>query len=53
MSVFLLELLTEEIPARMQARAADELGRLFSGRHGGARVACRRETLSSPRAVWR
>ena len=30
MTDFLLELLSEEIPARMQARARNELGRLFA-----------------------
>jgi glycyl-tRNA synthetase beta chain len=36
MADFLLELLSEEIPARMQARARNELGRLFAEYTGAA-----------------
>ncbi len=38
MAEFLLELLSEEIPARMQARAAEDLHRLVSGALGKARL---------------
>lgn len=37
---FLLELLSEEIPARMQARAADDLKRLFCDGLTRARIGC-------------
>jgi glycyl-tRNA synthetase beta chain len=49
---FLLELLSEEIPARMQAKARDDLARLFeaelakSGMHAGSI-----ETYSTPRRL--
>src|SRR5690625_1272508 len=39
MAGFLLELLSEEIPARMQARAAADLERLFAGRLKAAGLA--------------
>ena len=38
MAEFLLELLSEEIPARMQARAADDLRALLAARLGEARL---------------
>jgi glycyl-tRNA synthetase beta chain len=35
MTDFLLELRSEEIPARMQAKAREDLARLFSARRRG------------------
>jgi glycyl-tRNA synthetase beta chain len=53
MSDFLLELRCEEIPARMQAKAREDLARLFTerARQGVAWAAHHR--LTSRRAAWR
>ncbi|HWT11810.1 MAG TPA: glycine--tRNA ligase subunit beta [Allosphingosinicella sp.] len=52
MTDFLLELLCEEIPARMQARAAADLGRLFGERLGEAGLAADAvETYVTPRRL--
>ncbi len=48
---FLLELLTEEIPARMQARAADELGRLFGEAMAARGLVVGAETFVTPRRL--
>jgi glycyl-tRNA synthetase beta chain len=51
-SDFLLELLSEEIPARMQERARADLARLFEGELGKAGLkAGRVETFSTPRRL--
>ena len=52
MAEFLLELLSEEIPARMQGRAADELARLFTDKLKDARLqaSCVR-TFVTPRRL--
>ncbi|MDT0576621.1 glycine--tRNA ligase subunit beta [Croceicoccus sp. F390] len=52
MSEFLLELRSEEIPARMQARAREELQRLFCSAMHEAGVACGPVTVwSTPRRL--
>ena len=52
MADFLLELLSEEIPARMQARARADLGRLFEARIGEAGLAATSvETYVTPRRL--
>ena len=51
MADFLLELLTEEIPARMQARAAEDLGRLFAEAMAARGVAVTPETHVTPRRL--
>ena len=43
MADFLLELLSEEIPARMQAKARNDLARLFAECTGEAGLADRRD----------
>ena len=48
---FLLELLTEEIPARMQAKAADDLGRLFAEAMAARGLAVTPETHVTPRRL--
>jgi glycyl-tRNA synthetase beta chain len=49
---FLLELLSEEIPARMQARAQADLERLFAEQLAAARLAAERiETFATPRRL--
>jgi glycyl-tRNA synthetase beta chain len=49
---FLLELLSEEIPARMQARASADLARLFEAELGKAGLAAERiETFATPRRL--
>ena len=50
---FLLELLSEEIPARMQARARNDLARLFAEGTGEAGLDDRRRstTYSTPRRL--
>ena len=49
---FLLELLSEEIPARMQARASADLARLFGEQLAAAGLAAERiETLATPRRL--
>jgi len=49
---FLLELLSEEIPARMQAKASDDLARLFEGELSKAGLAAARiETWATPRRL--
>ncbi len=52
MSDFLLELLSEEIPARMQAKARADLARLFEGELAKAGLAATSiETWSTPRRL--
>ena len=52
MADFLLELLSEEIPARMQARARDDLARLFTEQMTAAGLkASGLETFSTPRRL--
>jgi len=52
MAELLLELLSEEIPARMQARASEELGRLMGEKLKEARLAFARiETEVTPRRL--
>ncbi len=51
MADFLLELLTEEIPARMQPRAAEELGRLFAEAMAARGLAIIPETHVTPRRI--
>lgn len=52
MAEFLLELLSEEIPARMQARAAEDLRRLVTGKLKAAGVAFERsEAHVTPRRL--
>ncbi|NNM76992.1 glycine--tRNA ligase subunit beta [Sphingomonas sp. ID1715] len=52
MTDFLLELLSEEIPARMQARARDDLARLFAAEIAKAGLkAAAIETFSTPRRL--
>ena len=52
MAELLLELFSEEIPARMQARAADELGRVMGEKLKEARLAFARiETEVTPRRL--
>jgi glycyl-tRNA synthetase beta chain len=52
MADFLLELLSEEIPARMQAKAREDLARLFSHRIGEAGLTAQAvETLATPRRL--
>ena len=52
MTDFLLELLSEEIPARMQTKASDDLARLFSAELGKAGLAAERvETYATPRRL--
>jgi len=49
---FLLELLSEEIPARMQAKAAADLARLFAERIGAAGLQAESvETFATPRRL--
>ena len=49
---FLLELLSEEIPARMQEKACADLARLFAGEIGKAGLAARAiETYATPRRL--
>ena len=49
---FLLELLSEEIPARMQAKASADLARLFEAELGKAGLAAARiETWATPRRL--
>ncbi|MHA1568373.1 MAG: glycine--tRNA ligase subunit beta [Alphaproteobacteria bacterium] len=52
MAELLLELLSEEIPARMQTRAADDLKRLVNEALSSARVAFERaEAFATPRRI--
>jgi len=52
MAEFLLELFSEDIPARMQLRAAKDLGRLLTDRLGTAGLAFDSSTVfSSPRRI--
>jgi len=52
MADFLLELLSEEIPARMQAKAREDLARLFAAEIGKAGLrAAAIETFSTPRRL--
>ena len=52
MSELLLELFSEEIPARMQRQAADDLGRLVCGRLGKAGLECGdSRTFCTPRRL--
>lgn len=52
MAELLVELFSEEIPARMQVRAAEDLGRLFSEKLTAANLAFDRvETHSTPRRL--
>src|SRR5688572_9110862 len=52
MSDFLLELLSEEIPARMQAKARNDLARLFAAALGAAGLGHGAiETFSTPRRL--
>jgi glycyl-tRNA synthetase beta chain len=52
MAELLFELLTEEIPARMQARAADDLQRLAAEKLGAAGLAfAKAETFVTPRRL--
>jgi len=52
MSDFLLELLSEEIPARMQTKACEDLARLFSDRLSAAGLAAGAvETYATPRRL--
>ena len=51
MAEFLIELLCEEIPARMQARGASELGRLFAEAMAARGVAAVAETFVTPRRL--
>jgi len=52
MADFLLELLSEEIPARMQTRAREDLARLFSEQIGGAGLRPEAiETFATPRRL--
>jgi glycyl-tRNA synthetase beta chain len=52
MTDFLLELLSEEIPARMQAKASADLARLFTEQLAAAGLAAQAvETLATPRRL--
>src|SRR3954462_11064127 len=52
MSDFLLELLSEEIPARMQAKASTDLARLFEEQIGeDGLTAAAIETFATPRRL--
>src|SRR3954451_16433583 len=52
MADFLLELLSEEIPARMQARAREDLARLFAAEIGRAGLKAEAlETYATPRRL--
>ncbi|HEY0085947.1 MAG TPA: glycine--tRNA ligase subunit beta [Allosphingosinicella sp.] len=52
MTDFLLELLSEEIPARMQAKASADLARLFTEQLAAAGLAAQSvETLATPRRL--
>ncbi|MBC7987442.1 MAG: glycine--tRNA ligase subunit beta, partial [Sphingomonadaceae bacterium] len=52
MADFLLELLSEEIPARMQAKARADLERLFAAELAAAGLAASAiETYSTPRRL--
>jgi glycyl-tRNA synthetase beta chain len=52
MADFLLELLSEEIPARMQAKACDDLARLFVAQLAGSGLAAAAvETYATPRRL--
>jgi len=52
MADFLLELLSEEIPARMQARACEDLARLFEAQLAGSGLAAAAiETYATPRRL--
>src|SRR4051794_23272069 len=52
MADFLLELLSEEIPARMQARARNELARLFAeGTHASGLETGATDVFSTPRRL--
>ncbi len=52
MSDFLLELLSEEIPARMQEKASADLARLFAAEIGKAGLkAVAIETFATPRRL--
>ncbi len=51
MADFLLELLTEEIPARMQARAAEDLARLFSEAIAARGLTASAQTYATPRRL--
>ena len=53
MTDFLLELRSEEIPARMQVKAKDDLARLFTEALAKAGLAGRGIELLPPRAAWR
>ncbi len=49
---FLLELLSEEIPARMQAKAQEDLARLFAAQIAAAGLAAEAiETFATPRRL--
>ncbi len=49
---FLLELLSEEIPARMQAKASADLARLFADQLGAAGLSAEAiETYATPRRL--
>ena len=52
MTDFLLELLSEEIPARMQAKAQADLARLFAEQLSAAGLAAQAiETYATPRRL--
>ena len=52
MADLLLEILSEEIPARMQSRAADDLKRLIGDALSGAGLSCERlDVFSGPRRL--
>ena len=52
MADYLLELLSEEIPARMQAKASADLARLFSDQLSGAGLKAEAiETFATPRRL--
>ena len=52
MAELLLELFSEEIPARMQARAAEDLERLIVDELNAAGLSFERCAASPRRAVW-
>ena len=52
MADFILELLSEEIPARMQAKARNDLARLFAECTAEAGLGLDRSTPSRRRGGW-
>ena len=53
MTDFLLELRSEEIPARMQAKAREDLAKLFTAELAKAGIATSALVTTRRRAVWR